>query len=261
MLTEEALILVFTLGACVLVVLGTLELIAPSRPRHPRLRRPVPPAPSVPLPMSAAVPGPAVARCAELLEGMHYAEVIAEATAALAPSVSAAALLSNADAAALWSMVGRSRHAVGDDEGARAALESALALAPAGARTEHEGHLVALALRVAQARLDRAVGEVPCEPEERVAAILDALAWLDRGIALGRGDSALVELAYLRPNANVKSGQPVVTSGNGGIFPKEIPIGKIVDARPADYGLSTEARVKLAANLNALEEVWVLFEP
>ena len=74
-------------------------------------------------------------------------------------------------------------------------------------------------------------------------------------------DSALVELAYLPPNANVKSGQPVVTSGNGGIFPKEIPIGKIVDARPADYGLSTEARVKLAANLNALEEVWVLFEP
>ena len=74
-------------------------------------------------------------------------------------------------------------------------------------------------------------------------------------------DSALVELAYLPPNANVKSGQRVVTSGNGGIFPKEIPIGKIVDARPADYGLSTEARVKLAANLNALEEVWVLFEP
>lgn len=194
MLTEEALTLVFTLGACVLVVLGTLELIAPSRPRHPRPRRPVPPAPSAPLPVSAAVPGPAVGRCTELLEGMYYAEVIAEATAALAPSVSGAASLSNADAAGLWSMVGRCRHAVGDDEGARAALESALAVAPAGARTEHEGHLVALASRVAQARLDRAVGEVPCEPEERVGAILDALAWLDRGLALGRGDSALVEL-------------------------------------------------------------------
>ena len=47
--------------------------------------------------------------------------------------------------------------------------------------------------------------------------------------------------------------------GNGGIYPKEITIGKIVDARPADYGMSTTARVKLGANLNALEEVWVLF--
>jgi rod shape-determining protein MreC len=51
----------------------------------------------------------------------------------------------------------------------------------------------------------------------------------------------------------------VVTSGEGGIFPKGIPIGKIVDVQPVDYGSRTEARVKLAANLNALEEVWVMF--
>ena len=51
----------------------------------------------------------------------------------------------------------------------------------------------------------------------------------------------------------------MVTSGEGGIFPKGIPIGKIVDVQPVDYGSRTEARVKLAANLNALEEVWVMF--
>jgi hypothetical protein len=28
--------------------------------------------------------------------------------------------------------------------------------------------------------------------------------------------------------------------------------------RPKDYGLSTEARVKLAVNLGALQEVWVM---
>jgi rod shape-determining protein MreC len=71
-------------------------------------------------------------------------------------------------------------------------------------------------------------------------------------------DSTLVALSLLPPNANVKSGQGVVTSGSGGIFPPGIPVGTIVDAHPADYGLSTEARVKLAANLNALEEVWVI---
>jgi len=74
----------------------------------------------------------------------------------------------------------------------------------------------------------------------------------------GTLDSSLVALSLLPPNANVKSGQPVVTSGNGGIFPPGIPVGTIVDSHAADYGLSTEARVKLAANLNALEEVWVI---
>jgi len=74
----------------------------------------------------------------------------------------------------------------------------------------------------------------------------------------GTLDSTLVALNLLPPNANVKPGQAVVTSGVGGIFPPGIPLGTIVDAHPADYGLSTEARVKLAANLNALEEVWVI---
>jgi hypothetical protein len=33
----------------------------------------------------------------------------------------------------------------------------------------------------------------------------------------------------------------------------------VVDAQPGEYGLATVARVKLAANLSALEEVWVMF--
>jgi rod shape-determining protein MreC len=74
----------------------------------------------------------------------------------------------------------------------------------------------------------------------------------------GTLDSTLVALSLLPPNANVKPGQAVVTSGVGGIFPPGISVGTIVDSHAADYGLSTEARVKLAANLNALEEVWVI---
>jgi rod shape-determining protein MreC len=45
----------------------------------------------------------------------------------------------------------------------------------------------------------------------------------------------------------------------GGVFPKGIPIGKIVDAQPIEFGLATGARVKLNADLGALEKVWVLF--
>jgi hypothetical protein len=33
-----------------------------------------------------------------------------------------------------------------------------------------------------------------------------------------------------------------------------------VDAQSIEYGLATEANVKLNANLGALEQVWVLFK-
>lgn len=38
MLNEEALLLILSIGACGLVILGTLELLWPTRPRHPRGR-------------------------------------------------------------------------------------------------------------------------------------------------------------------------------------------------------------------------------
>jgi rod shape-determining protein MreC len=92
-------------------------------------------------------------------------------------------------------------------------------------------------------------GLVQGDPRDRLTGIIGPSGTLD---------STLVALSLLPPNANVKPGQSVMTSGSGGIFPAGIPLGTIVDSHAADYGLSTEARVKLAANLNALEEVWVI---
>ena len=74
-------------------------------------------------------------------------------------------------------------------------------------------------------------------------------------------ENSLVNLTYLSGNANVKPGQGVVTSGEGGIFPAGISIGQIADASQAELGLYTEARVKLSANLGALEHVWVILNP
>ena len=83
----------------------------------------------------------------------------------------------------------------------------------------------------------------------------------DMGIVAAGGpfDGSFITMSYLSSSANVKSGQSVVTSGLGGIFPKGIPIGQIVDSRQVEFGLYTEARIKLAANLSSLEEVWVMF--
>ncbi|HTL73410.1 MAG TPA: rod shape-determining protein MreC [bacterium] len=98
------------------------------------------------------------------------------------------------------------------------------------------------------------------DPNCRVSATVEN-ATHDMGVIVASGpiDTSLVELTYLASSANLKPGEIVKSSGLGGVFPKGITIGQIVDSRSIEYGLYTEARVKLSANLGSLEQVWVLF--
>ena len=73
-------------------------------------------------------------------------------------------------------------------------------------------------------------------------------------------DFRVVELTYLPNDVEVRPGQMVVTSGLGGAFPKEMPVGQVEDSWLSKDGLYIEARVKLHADLNQLEEVRVLTE-
>ena len=104
------------------------------------------------------------------------------------------------------------------------------------------------------------IGSAEC----RVAAIVDKSR--ENGV-VGPSTSAavldpnLVELSYLTRNSKLEPGQPVYTSGLGGIFPPGILIGSIVDTQTVEHGLYVEARLKLAVNVNQLEEVWVLQLP
>lgn len=68
----------------------------------------------------------------------------------------------------------------------------------------------------------------------------------------------VVLLRTLQHSPGILAGHTVVTSGFGGVFPPGIPVGQVVDTRSAEGGLYTEVRVRLAARLNRLEEVWVL---
>ena len=97
------------------------------------------------------------------------------------------------------------------------------------------------------------------DPNCRVSAMVENTAH-DIGIITASGplDTSLVDLTYLSGNADLKAGQEVVTSGEGGIFPRGILIGQVVDSQSVEFGLYTEARVKLSANLGGLEQVWVL---
>ncbi len=100
------------------------------------------------------------------------------------------------------------------------------------------------------------------DPNCKVAARVDNPG-RDSGVIgpAGSLESQFVEMSYLSAGAVLKPGQTVKTSGDGGIFPPNIPIGTVVESHPVDYGLNTVAKVKLSANLSALEEVWVMLEP
>ncbi len=104
----------------------------------------------------------------------------------------------------------------------------------------------------------------------RVGALVKETA--ENGIVVPyASDPTIVTLTYLSRSSTAKSGQAIVTSGLelkpgnqvlssglGGVFPKGIPIGEIVDVRNVGFGLYQEARVRLAVNLNALDQVWVV---
>jgi rod shape-determining protein MreC len=115
--------------------------------------------------------------------------------------------------------------------------------------------------RVSSVGLTRSQIVLLSDPDCKASAIVENAAH-DTGVISAGGplDNSLVQLAYLSSSANLKPGQNVITSGLGGIFPKGIPLGEIVDSRRVEFGLYTEARVKLSANLGALEQVWVLLK-
>ena len=100
------------------------------------------------------------------------------------------------------------------------------------------------------------------DPNCRVSVVVDNEN-RDTGIVLpGPGsvlDESIVLMTHLSRHSHVQPGQRVSTSGLGGVFPSGIPVGTVIDTNSVQFGLEVEARVKLAADLQELEEVWVVF--
>jgi rod shape-determining protein MreC len=71
-------------------------------------------------------------------------------------------------------------------------------------------------------------------------------------------ENNMVDLEYLAATTKVRPGDKIETWGVGGVFSAGIPVGRVVDIRTKDNGLSTEGRVQLFADVGALEEVWVI---
>jgi rod shape-determining protein MreC len=77
-----------------------------------------------------------------------------------------------------------------------------------------------------------------------------------RGILLG-GDEDALRLGYLRNAQEVPARSRVLTSGLGGVFPKGLTVGTLLDVRKDDNGLACEGEVQPAVDFSTLEDVFI----
>jgi rod shape-determining protein MreC len=127
--------------------------------------------------------------------------------------------------------------------------------------TEH-GLREGLAVVVAEGVVGRTVR---CAPRQsRVLLITDASSAIAslvrknraRGISRGRGES--LQLEFVLHQEEIESGDLIITSGSGGVFPKGLTIGRVTQVVRAEHSLFQEVTVSPAVDFSRLEEVLVL---
>jgi len=77
------------------------------------------------------------------------------------------------------------------------------------------------------------------------------------GVARGT-ENPLLDLNYINNTEDVNPGDIIVTSGLDGIYPKGLPVGRVVDSEKGKAGFRT-VKVEPSADMMRIEEVLVLF--
>jgi rod shape-determining protein MreC len=83
-----------------------------------------------------------------------------------------------------------------------------------------------------------------------------------RSIAVGTGNSGELVLPYLAVNSDVKSGDLLVSSGLGGVFPAGLPVARVSGVRRENNQLMAQVRAQPLASVDRDRELILLqFEP
>ncbi|OSM02191.1 rod shape-determining protein MreC [Magnetofaba australis] len=78
-----------------------------------------------------------------------------------------------------------------------------------------------------------------------------------KAMAAGANDR-LLRLEFVAREADLEAGDLIITSGSGGVFPKELAVGHVVSLQSVKAGLFQTAWVKPIADFDRLEEVRLL---
>jgi len=81
----------------------------------------------------------------------------------------------------------------------------------------------------------------------------------DRGMLKGLM-SEICKLDYVAKSNDITLGDIVVTSGLGGVFPKGLPVGRILDVKEIAGELFKDIKIRTAVDFSKLEEVLVILE-
>lgn len=96
------------------------------------------------------------------------------------------------------------------------------------------------------------------DPRSRV----DAVSQRNRahGVVQGLGHERdyQARVAYLSEKDSVRVGDVMVTSGMGGVFPRELIIGSVTEVAPDERGLFQEVTLEPAVDLSRLDEVFII---
>jgi hypothetical protein len=153
----------------------------------------------------------AVERALALQRGNQHAEVVETAMPHLESSSDPAADEPSFSRAALWALVGVSRHALGDGEGTQEALEAAVREAPEGISDGCPDRIAAVAAEGAR-RLLATADHMSAASAERVALLRMAVLWLEWRIVTS---SATEEISLLLDRARESLWEGYVLAGRG----------------------------------------------
>lgn len=78
------------------------------------------------------------------------------------------------------------------------------------------------------------------------------------GSSLKLADSGLVKLGYLTADTTVKPGDIIVTSGLGGVYPRNLPIGTVTKVGHEDYDVSLYAEIQPFVDVKTVRDVMVI---
>lgn len=153
----------------------------------------VPPGPAPTPPPAALAPEPPLLKeCFALYRAERYQELISTAEPQLRRASDSAGSAEHAHLmAGLWSLVGLSKQALSDDEGARAAFEAAIRVAPEAGQPVYQRYLAELVSRVGPELLERAETLGEDAEEERLQILRQAVLWLRRGLGAAPDDQRL----------------------------------------------------------------------